>query len=534
MSLSGVIERGRARIRLPRQPADPGAPSEAACAARSHRRVATLIGVGYLLMMVGWAFTTPLPAMDERAQVVKAVATVRGQLLGTVVHVDRADLGLPANSDFGPGLASRFVVPGSYAGVPIPCFPAKPVYPRCTASMNSSAKPTAVLSYVGNYNPIYYALIGWPSLLVLGAKSVYLMRLCTALINALLLALTAHTLLISRNPRRALLCFLAATTPMTLFLGGIVNPAGVEITSAELLWSVLLVLATDERRPVRERVRQLAPRAAAGLFLLLNLRMMGPLWAAGAVATAMWVATPERRRELLADRWIRRSAAFFGLVGVAALLWTKLAPVELSSLRDIHPRFFGAARVTFDESPGYFKMMLFSYNWGDPLIPAFAVITLSAVLAVLLVPVLGDRRHGRPLLAVLVVTALFPIVVQGLEMHGVGDVWQGRYILPFTVGALFLAGFADVGLDTATARPLLVLTAAGELTCLWWAVRHNANLHGLAGPLLPRHAHWSPPVTWAGALLPFAAGLALLLLPLARLSALSRAPRGGPQDGRPG
>ena len=446
MSLSRALERGRARIRLPRQPVPVTAPtptpaptpatpssddegSISALSAASRRRIACLVGIGYLLMMVGWAFTTPLPAMDERAQVVKAAATVRGQLLGTIVHIDRADLGLPVNSDFGPGLASRFVVPRSYAGVPIPCFPAKPTYPRCAAPMTNDPTPTTALSYVGNYNPIYYALVGWPSLLTLGAKSVYLMRLCTALLNAALLALAAHTVLLARRPRRALICFLAATTPMTLFLGGIVNPSGVEVTSAELLWSVLLVLATDER-PLHERMRQLGPRGAVALLLLLNLRMMGPLWAAGAIATAAWVATPARRREFLKDRWIRRITPVFLLAGVAALLWTKLAPVELSSLRDIHPHFFRAARVTFDETPGYFKMMLFSYNWGDPQIPTFAIVALSAVLAVLLVPVLGDRRFGRPLVTLIVVTVAFPILVQGYEMHGVGDVWQGRYILP--------------------------------------------------------------------------------------------------------
>lgn len=515
MTLGTALDRARTltRIRLPHQ-ADPVAvptPADLLTPSR-RRRIATLIGLGYLLMMVGWAFVTPLPAMDERAHVVKAAATVRGELLGTVVHIGRTDLGLPADSDFGPGDASRYVVPRSYAGVSIPCFPAKPVYPRCRASMSDSAAPATAISYVGNYNPLFYVLIGWPSLFVLGAKSVYLMRLCTALLNAAMLALTAHTVLLARNPRRALICLVAATTPMTLFLGGIVNPAGLEITSAELLWSVLLVLATDDGTAIRARVRQLGPRAAAALLLLLNLRMMGPLWAAGAVVTAAWVATPERRRALLKDRRIRWSAAVFLLVGAAALLWTKLAPVELSALRDIHPHFFKAARVTLDETPGYFKMMLFSYNWGDPQIPAFAIVALSAVLAVLIVPILGDRRFGRPMLALGVTTVVFPILLQGYEMHALGDVWQGRYILPLTVGMLFLAAFAPAPPDAApTARWLLILTAAGELTCLWWAVRHNADIADLAGPLFPRHPHWSPPVTWPVALAPFLVGLALVL-----------------------
>ena len=512
-----AIQRGRSRIGLPRQSSVAVEYAPGLNPAR-RRRIALLLGLGYLLIMACWAFATPLPAEDERAQVVKAVATVRGELLGTIVHVDRTDLGLPANSGFGPGLASRYVVPRSYAGVAIPCYPAKPVHPRCSAPMSSDPSPATALSYVGNYNPIYYALVGWPSLLTLGPTSVYLMRLCTALINALLLAWTAGTVMRARDPRRALICFIAATTPMTLFIGAIVNPSGVEITSAELLWSVLLVLATD-RRPLPDLLRALGIRGAVALLLLLNLRMLGPLWAAGAFATAAWVASPQRRREFVKDRWIHRAAPVFLLAGVAALLWTKLTPVELSSLRDIHPHFMKAARVTLDETPGYFKMMLFSYNWNEPLIPAFAVVVLSAALAVLLVPVLGDRRFGRPLLAILVTTVVFPILLQGCEMHRTGDVWQGRYILPLAVGALFLAGFAPVALDRPTARWLLALAGVGELTCLCWAARFNANVKGLAGSLLPLHAHWSPPVTWPGALVPFLGGLALVARLLWRLPA---------------
>jgi hypothetical protein len=124
------------------------------------------------------------------------------------------------------------------------------------------------------------------------------------------------------------------------------------------------------------------------------------------------------------------------------------------------------------------------------------------------------------MLVIAAVTVVFPILLQGYEMHGLGDVWQGRYILPLTVGMLFLAGFAEtpLPLDAPTVRWLMILTAAGELTCLWWAVRHNANVHDLAGPLLPRHPAWDPPVTWPGALAAFLGGLALILWPLRRIT----------------
>jgi hypothetical protein len=49
-------------------------------------------------------------------------------------------------------------------------------------------------------------------------------------------------------------------------------------------------------------------------------------------------------------------------------------------------------------------------------------------------------------------------------------------------------------------------------------VRHNANVYNLAGPLLPRHPAWDPPVTWPGALAVFMAGLALVLWPCVALN----------------
>ena len=484
----------------------------------SPRTLALAAGLGFFLLMAGWAFITPMNATDEAAQVVKAAATVRLQNLGTVEHVAKTALGLPGRSPLTVGEVSVYRVPASFDVRLIPCFTNGATSPACARHMTDDARTVSAISYVGNYNPLYYVLVGWPTLLLLGAKCVYLMRLCSALLNALLLGLAARTALEARHPRRALLCLAAAATPMTLFFGGIVNPNGTEICAAMLVWSVALRLATAESGAVPDVARRLAGRGALGLILLFNLRMLGPLWVALIALVGLWVARQDTRRALLRCRTLRIAAFGGSLLGAGSLLWTRFTPMELVSLGSARPRFLRAARLTLDLAPRHLREMLFSYDWAEVQLPMLACVLLTCVLALLLAPLLADRRYVLPFLAMAVGVIAIPVVLQGYEMRTLGMVWQGRYLLPYATGLVLLAGFAD--LDVRRAAPELsgrglehwlnAFVGVSGLTCFWWAVRHNANRKGIAGPLLPRHVHWAPAMTWPGAVLPYLLGAALL------------------------
>jgi hypothetical protein len=147
-----------------------------------------------------------------------------------------------------------------------------------------------------------------------------------------------------------------------------------------------------------------------------------------------------------------------------------------------------------------------------------ACVLLTGTLALLLAPLLADRRHTLPFLAMAVGVVAIPVILQGYEMHSLGMVWQGRYLLPYAVGLVLLAGFADVEVRRAAPELagralehwLSVFVGISGLTCFWWAVRHNANSAGIAGSLLPRHVRWAPPVTWPGAVLPYLLGAAVV------------------------
>jgi len=480
------------------------------------RTTAAALGLGFFLLMAGWALITPMNATDEAAEVVKAAATVRLENLGTVETAPKTALGISKKSPLTVGEVSVYRVPSSFAVRLFPCFLNGETNPSCAKPMGDGSATVSALSYVGNYNPLYYVLVGWPTLLLTGAKCVYVMRLCSALLNAVLLGLAARTALEARRPRRALLCLAAATTPMTLFFGAIVNPNGTEICAASLVWCVVLRLVTADE-PVPAVARRLAARGALGLVLLLNLRMLGPLWVALIAVIGWWIATPATRRALLRCRTVRLAALGSTLLGVVSLLWTALTPMELVSLSAVHPRLARAARMTLDLTPRHLREMLFSYDWAEVQIPMLACVLLTCTLALLLVPLLADRRYALPCLTMVVGVIAIPVVLQGYEMRSLGIIWQGRYLLPYAVGLLLLAGFVE--LDVHRAAPELASRAVEHwlsafigisgLTCFWWAVRFNANAQGLAGPLVPWHTHWAPPMTWPGAVLPYLLGAAL-------------------------
>jgi hypothetical protein len=481
------------------------------------RATAAAIGLGFFLLMAGWALITPMNATDEAAQIVKAAATVRLQNLGTVEHVPKTALGLGGHSALSVGEVSVYRVPASFAVREMPCFMNGTRNPSCARPMTDNPRITSAISYVGNYEPLYYVLVGWPTLLLLGAKCVYLMRMCSALLNAVLLGLAARTALDSQRPRRALLCLTAAATPMTLFFGGIVNPNGTEICAAMLVWCVALRLVTAQE-PVPLVARALAGRGALGLVLLLDLRMLGPLWAALIAAFGWWIARPETRRALVRCRPVRVAALGSAVLGTASLLWTALTPIELVSLSGAHPGFLRAARITLDLAPRDLREMIFSYDWAEVQLPMLAAVLLTAAYTLLFAPLLTERRYVLPFLAMAAGVVAIPVALQGYEMRTLGLIWQGRYLLPYAIGLVLLAGFAD--LDVRRAAPetagrmlehwLGVFIGLSGLTCFWWAVRENANRSGILGPLLPRHAHWSPAVTWPGAVLPYLLGTAVL------------------------
>ena len=260
-------------------------------------------------LSLSWVLASPVGAVpDEPAHSIKAAAVARGQLLGTQTGTD------------GPLLAVE--VPRYIAQVnDMSCF-AREVdkTPRCASELggNSDEMVTAVTT-AGLYNPVYYAIIGWPSLTTSGLKAFYVMRICSAFLSCLFLASAFGAVSLLARRKWALVTLSVAITPMVLFLNGAVNPNSLEYaTTAAIAANLLLLLerTTSDRLPV---VPILVTTAAAAL--LANTKALSLLWLLVVVVAVAITATSAQLRRLVTNPAVLAGAAFIGLSSVMAIMW---------------------------------------------------------------------------------------------------------------------------------------------------------------------------------------------------------------------
>ncbi|HZJ25706.1 MAG TPA: DUF2142 domain-containing protein [Acidimicrobiia bacterium] len=120
------------------------------------------------------------------------------------------------------------------------CFIAHPnVTPYCVVEP-VVAPSGSFLIYMGAYSPWYFLIEGVPTLALSGKPVVYLMRFMSAAMCAALIA--SALVSAQRLGRWAVVGTMFALTPMVFYLGGAVNPNGVEITSAIAIWSSVAAL----------------------------------------------------------------------------------------------------------------------------------------------------------------------------------------------------------------------------------------------------------------------------------------------------
>jgi hypothetical protein len=257
----------------------------------SPRRVWLLCLAAFGLLMLGWSLAMPPDGTtDERQHIERAYGVVTGHVL--------------APQDVDP----MFHRPSGQVTIPkslLPSNPNCPYYPNlhpslgyiaCAAncqkqtSENNHAR-MVVASWVGRYNPVYYALVGAPLRVFPDMRGILLARGLAALYAA---AFAATAAAIALWTGRALLLagVLAVVTPTVVALGSTVNPNGIEITAALLFWVCLVDLARPELAGSGRRVpeRLLVLLAMVSGATLLTVRALGPFWFALAVATAVYVA----------------------------------------------------------------------------------------------------------------------------------------------------------------------------------------------------------------------------------------------------
>jgi hypothetical protein len=421
------------------------------------------------VVLAGWALASPhMASPDEPAHAAKAAATVRGQL--------SAD-----ESQFRPGRGT-FQVPHLFAQAwGQPCFAYEADVPAgCSPKIQGDLNAVVpVESHVARYNPLYYALVGYPTLLPLSELTFTAMRLVSALINATLIALTFRVLVGLRRPLLPMLGVFAALTPMTFFIGASITPQGPEVFGAILVGVALMSLVFDAR-PDALPARAWALAVGTAFFVLARGLSPGYLFL---IVVLVVLAAPriETVRDVLRDRrfW-PPLAACIGL-SVVALAYTlisgSLALGIVFSDPALTPRdvVVGMLMNTDD----YLEQVLGVFGWADVHLPLVLLILIGGVA--LTVGILGlslARWRGRLVLALILLASItVPIGVQLLSFRESGIVWQGRYVMPLAVQACLLAGFLAGSGDLTERVSAAVLKTTVAIAAVCQIAAIITNLH---------------------------------------------------------
>ena len=486
-----------------------------------------------------WSIATPVGAApDEPAHIIKAAAVARGELSGKsspdgqIVHVPAYIAYTPAQTCYAYNSLAT---------------------PACAAPLSGDQSKVVISSTsAGLYNPTYYALVGWPSLIFHDDTGVYAMRIISGVLSSLFLAATVMMICGWRRRVIPLLGFIVATTPMVFFLNGVINPNSLEVTATLAAFIAVLSIVRDGGRNLVGERAIIAMIAAA---IAVNTRGISPVWVAIAVLSPFVLATWPQIRRLARLTAVRIAVGVIGFATAAALAWTVLSN-SLGAGLVVSPGSVAAPGVGASPLRGFAQILAGTFDYGEGLVgvfgwldtpvPAPVFFLWAAFIGAIVFSALLVLR-GRPLaLAIGLVGALLllPPITQALYITGGGIVWQGRYALALFVCVML--GLADsLAFRFPQLDPILTRRAIWLLPTLWsgaqaYSFAYALKRYGVGVPTsswkrLLFDPIWSPPggtiAALAAVIVILAVATMLLILLLRRTAALDQTPPGfGPAE----
>ena len=435
-----------------------------------------------------WAVATPIAASpDEPAHFIKAASVARG------------DLFAPGP----PGEPGRSKVPGIVANTQaLTCtaFDAnKPASCQADAQRPSHGLVPADTS-ANRYNPLYYALVGWPSLFLDGNASLYAMRIVSGLLVS---AFTALSVMLVAGWRRRLvpmLGLLVASTPTFLFLSGMVNPNALEVAATLAAFTAGLTLVLH---PEPTQTRTPAIVLAISGFVAANSRGLSPLWLAVALLACLFVVRPARVRDALRSRATLVAIGVVVAGAISAVGWTMYSgslpsPDGTVTYPGVGTSPLTGFLVTVANTFDYGREMVALFGWLDTPAPFVVFFLWSAFIGVGAAAALTALRRRRRVLAVvgMCVFVALPAVVAALYVTTGGYIWQGRYALPLfaclvlLVSALLPAPRSRGSIIVAT---VTAAWAFGQLASFAVALKRYGSGYDASWVVFLRHPLWQPP-----------------------------------------
>lgn len=291
-----------------------------------------------------------------------------------------------------------------------------------------------------NYLPAYYWVVGKAAQPFEGAHALYAMRITSALMSALVVALAVLCLGTWARGPWAVVGLLVGLSPTLIYTTTVVAPNGLEMAAGLLLWTSLLGLGPSAEVDVG-RERRLLAAATLALVLLCGLRSLGPLIV---VLVLLSVVALRGFRPLLAVVGRHRLhvvlAVLLAVVTVAGVfLWNRdniaFADGELND--DIDSSWTQAIRW-----PTWILTSIAAFPFRDQPAPLMVYVLVLLVMVTMIVVAIrrGEGTERRAAYVAPLLTLLVPSVLVALTLEERGGVWQGRYLLPFMVGVMVLLG----------------------------------------------------------------------------------------------
>lgn len=437
-----------------------------------------------LLLQAAWILTVPpFRGIDEIDHAYRAAAVAGGQFSAEELAEN--------------GRGGLVAVPGSIvAAAQAQCERLDYTGPDdCSPISTLPDGRVEVASSASSYDPLFYWVVGTLARPFEGADALYAMRIATALWAMAFIGLAVWA--VSRFAGRWTVAgVLVAVTPVFLYSTTVTAPNGVEMAAGLALWSTLLALIDGRARTAETR---LLAGAIASATALGTLRMLGPLFILMIVATV--VAVNHRSVRDLVSRRARPMIAGCLLVALSvagqALWMFEAVSADLTDGEASNPTTLPLVNVVVWPMQTIAAFPLRS-DAGSPVVyPTFLLLAGSLVA---LAWRRGAPRVRMTMLGAVLVSLAFPFVMTLLTLQSMGNIWQGRYLLPYAVGFLLLAGYAmDArGLDWIVPRrvllPAAVLYGIAVAACLLKVradeLRATASAHD---------SSWHVP--WAGLLI---------------------------------
>ena len=444
-----------------------------------------------------WSIATPLSASpDEPAHLVKAASVVRGEFVGDQVSRGN-EVRVPNYIAFTNSQACY----ARQADVTADCIPRVPGDPWRTVNSITSA---------GLYNPVYYLLVGWPSLIFHDSSGVFAIRLVSGLVSSAFLALAL--MIISTWRRRTLptIAVAVASTPMIFFLMGSVNPNSLEITAtlAAFVGTLSIILHPD-RSLLTSRGTIVIVAASIGV----NTRGLSPLWFAIALFVPLLLASRIQLLELWKTKTVRVGMIVIGAATIFALLWLRFAGdlatrgIPFGDAAEPYPFTGASSWIGFTRMMGLFfpqvNDMVGVFGWLEVPAPIEVyMIWIVLIGGLLLWSVVLLRK--RSLIVVIFLGAFFaflPAIAQAAYITSGGYIWQGRYTLPLFV--ILIVGIGAVlaerleGPQPEFLRPLtrvvFVLWATGQVLTFANVLRRYVVGADKTWSQFIRDPQWQPP-----------------------------------------